>query len=133
MQSTEWLPYLPPARTPTAPSLLLLLLADPAPAAASPEGPEPRFTMSLFLQKITSGDYSRQANAVSGVASTEKHSVFNRSPRPISVNLAVVPLWLSEPVFSNARLLPRARPLGQSSILTELLQSFLTNSMDHTR
>ncbi len=64
MQSVEWPPCLPPSRTLAVPSLLLLLLAAPAPAAASPDGPEPCFVMSMFMQKIASGGYSGQANAV---------------------------------------------------------------------
>ncbi len=59
---------LPPPRTPTVPVLAARAPADPAPAGASPE---PRFIMSLFLQKITSGGHLRRANAVFRVASTK--------------------------------------------------------------
>ena len=82
---------LPPSRTPAVPILAASAPADLTPAGASPDGPEPRFIMSLFLQKITPGGHSGRANAVFRVASSgEKHSIFNHNPWPISVNLAVV-------------------------------------------
>ncbi len=75
MQSTEWPPLLPPPRT----------LADPASAAASPA--DARFIMSQFLQKITSGGYSRRANAVFRVASTrEKYSIPNCGRRALEAS-----------------------------------------------
>ncbi len=84
MQSTEWPPSLPLQEFLLCPSLLLLLLADPAPAAASPNElvPVPAETNSRRLfeasqcslrnglrTKTISGGYSGQVNAVFRVAS----------------------------------------------------------------
>ncbi len=76
MQSTEWPPCLPPSRTLAVSILAAPALADPAPAAASPDELKSRFILYLFLQKITLGGYSRQPNAVFRMASDQKNIPF---------------------------------------------------------
>ncbi len=64
MQSTEWPLCLPPSRTLAVSVLVASASADPAPAAASPNGLEARFILFLFLQRLTLRGYSGRANAV---------------------------------------------------------------------
>ncbi len=92
MQSTEWPPsLLPPSRTLAVSILVAAALADPAPVAASPGELEARFTLSLFLQKLTLRGCSRRANAVFRMASDPKTTPGGRSRQANAVFRAASP------------------------------------------
>ncbi len=140
MQSTEWPPsLLPPPRTPAVSVLVLLLLAGPAPVAASPA--DARFNLSPFLQKITSGGRSRQTNAVSRMTSGQKNisspSVNGGRSRQVNAVFRVT-FHRETPVPSSAFLADECLCRDPDLLVCqpseqELLQSLLTNSMDHAR